>query len=313
MVSAASRSRGAQLAGRYLSDLLLHDYRNKWIVLSERTRANQVNYLAVAKVLAAYVERNPTASRGYGTSAEKIKDVVHRALTAKLMSRETLELAIAAFDMSDANARTLFELWDETTPPRALIGDLPSLDVPKAAYKGARQFETVSRQELHYVGSDGLANHHRTIQVIRACVDNYATHRYVFDTDEVEVMRIRGGTPSEPYSLKDSIWAVDIKLPRVMSCGDATPIEFETRFLRPETFEPCFRYAAHQRLERVVFRVEFDVARLPRNVWWTEWKDYREPNIKVNHRTPLALDVERGVQHYLDVLEHAVCGFSWEF
>ena len=63
----------------------------------------------------------------------------------------------------------------------------------------------------------------------------------------------------------------------------------------------------------MAIRVQFDPARLPQYVYWTEWQDYREPDAAVLRREPLALDAEHAVYHRLDVLDQAVAGFSWEF
>ena len=308
MSSAASRSRGAQLSGKYLRDLLLHEYLNKWIGRSERTRSGEVNYLAIAKVIADYVERHPTATRGRDTRPEKIKDLVHRALTGKVISQETLELLVDALGIQESHAKTLFDLWDDVSPARILIGNMPP-----AATSPQMRFETVQRHEFHYLGASGQPWRHRTVQAIRALVDGYQAHRYTFDMSEVTVKRVHGGTPSRPYQVHENLWAVDIFLPAVLSAGEIASMEFVTEFNHAEPVEPCFRYAAHQRVTDVMFRVEFHPSKLPVAVSWSEWKDYRIPDILVTHSEHVSLDTENAVSRHLDLLKNAVCGFTWNF
>jgi hypothetical protein len=306
--SAASRSHGARLAAGYLSDLLFEDYRPSWIADSDRTRSGQVNSRAVAKVVARYVISHPTDVRGEETESKNIRDVIHRALTGQQLSRETLRLVILACGIEERHASALYDLWDGSTPPRALIGSMPPADTRPPV-----RFVTVQRHEIHTLGESGQPVRHRTVHAIRAVEEGYRVHRYSFDESEVTVERVYGGTPSEPYQLKDNFWAVDITLPRTLAVNEVASMEFITSFHNVEPLEPCFRYAAHQRVTDVMFRVDFHPRRLPKSVHWTEWADYRPPGDVVINSMPVPLDEEFAVSGHLNVMRSAAAGFTWEF
>lgn len=106
--------------------------------------------------------------------------------------------------------------------------------------------------------------------------------------------------------------AVQIALPHVLRAGEVASKEFVTEFHHTEPLEPCFRYAAHQRVQDVVFRVEFDPVRLPTSVRWCEWEGYREPS-PLRHERSMTLDSEHAVRHSLDLLQGAAVGFAWTF
>ncbi|WBB89839.1 hypothetical protein [Verrucosispora sp. WMMC514] len=180
--------------------------------------------------------------------------------------------------------------------PRVIYGDLPPL---AGEVSDPPEYQTISLHEFHYLGADGQPASHRTIQDIRSLVDGLTTYRYTFDTDEVEVERVQGGIPGEPY--------------RRLNRGEMTSMEYITRFHYSADVEPVFRRVAHRRLEKVAIRVQFDPARLPRQVWWTEWADYRDPDDRVARQHPVELDVENAVYHCVDVVDRSVIGFAWQF
>ncbi|HEV2635911.1 MAG TPA: hypothetical protein VGX23_12230 [Actinocrinis sp.] len=152
-----------------------------------------------------------------------------------------------------------------------------------------------------------------SLQGIKALVDDYDTYTYTFDTSEVEIEKIHGGTPLEPYRLAGSHWAVPILLPAALKKGNVVSMEFFTLFRNEKPLDPCFRYATHQRLENIMFRVEFHPDCLPSSVSWTEWRDYREPDDVVGYTRTVTPDRENAVVHHLAAMENAVAGFTWEF
>ncbi|MBR7832582.1 hypothetical protein KDL01_04890 [Actinospica durhamensis] len=312
-MAGTATSRGVRLAGHYLNELLLTEYRRQWYYRGDRNRSNKVNTMAVAYVLAVHRLGDTAVEVEYQEDAKRIKDTVYRALVGRILTRETLELFMDAFAMSEAHCETLARLWDGTAAPRVLIGDMPPIARPNPAARTKRRYETVQRHEFHYLGADGQPVRHRTIQTIRALVDGYSVHPYTFDLSEVELEFVLGGAPSEPYQLQGTHWAVDVQLPETLSIGQAVPMEFSTIFRNDAPLEPCFRYATHQRLTDLMFRVEFHPRCLPRSVHWTEWRDYREPDDVVTHSQSAALNREHSVVQHLEVLENAVAGFAWEF
>src|ERR1700722_20649506 len=90
---------GVQAAGAYLRELLLRPgrYRRKWEQYAERSRAGQVNQLAVAEVLAHYLWLHPRTEADAGVQPRQLKDTAARALSGRLLSKSTLSLFMEAF------------------------------------------------------------------------------------------------------------------------------------------------------------------------------------------------------------------------
>jgi hypothetical protein len=314
-VAASARSRGARNAGLYLAELLLKEYRHLWDRPDyvQRSRSNDLHYAAVANILAERLQLHPREGRPGDRDAEprQYLPLVSRALRGERLSRQTLEVFIAAFAMAPEHADELRRQWDGTVPARVVIGSLPPLGGgPSQAHP---RYKTISMHEFHYVGEDGQPTHHRSIRDIESLVDGLDTFRYSFDTDRVSVERIHGGVPGEPYHIAANTWAVDIRLPRRLAHGQSHTLEFATRFRNPEFGDTCLRRVAHERYENVTLWVEFDKRKIPGAVWWAQWQDYRAPDITVIDKEPFELDSDNTVSHRLAVLDHAVVGFLWEW
>jgi hypothetical protein len=277
------------------------EYRLKWRRRAELGQGKKLNVDAVARVLADYLTNQ---GDGVAVSHRSINDTIKRALDGSTLTAKTLNAFIGAFSMTDLHAERLLRLLDGTAD-NVVIGELaPAPALPKARY------QTIMLREFHYVGADGRPSHHRTVQEICALVEGFTTHQYRFDTNEAVVERVLGGTPSE---LSGDIWAVDLRLPRMLRAGDSASMEYVTRFRYSRPVDPCLRRVAHQRVENLSLRVEFHPQKLPRAVWWAEWTDYREPGARIDRHELLELDAEHAVERRLDILERAVVGFVWEF
>lgn len=308
----AATSHSARQAGRYLAVLLRTRYRSEWQPYARRQRAGEINLLAVATVLARHLWDHPGRGGDIDVEPKNLVDAVWRAVHGRSLSRDRLELFIAAFSMEPADAETLRAQWEGIGPDRVIIGELSPV-VGVALPPGRQRYRTIQLHEFHYLGPDGQPTHHRVVHQIRALVDDYTVQRYAFDTDEVSVERVHGGTPGEPYQLNDVLWAVDIHLPRTLHRHDTAPLEYVTRFRYKEPAPPYFNRAAHQPISDYALRVEFHTHKLPKNVWWAEWEDHREPRIRVVHQEAVELDAEHAVHRHLDYVERAVVGFTWEF
>ena len=314
LIKSTSRAAAAKNAGLYLRELLRSEqrYRHRWMRY-RRERERDVHQLSVAKVLAAELRRHPRDDDDLDITHEQLINVVSRALklSGTVLARETLELFIRAFDMTDEHARILWRQWAGDDLARVVIGQLsPPRDQARSA---APSYETISLREYHYLGPDGRPLMHRTARDIRSLIDGLSRYRYSFDSNELTVERISGGRPGPLQQRQESVWAVNIALPRTLNNGDEHSLEFETRFHYRGPVEPCVRRVAHERCEKVVIRVEFHPDRLPRRVYWTEWADYRQPHDLILQDDLVGLDSEHAASHRLDVLHRAVVGFRWEF
>jgi hypothetical protein len=313
-VTITSRAAAARNAGQYLRELLRSEqrYRHRWMRF-RHDRERDVHQMSVAKVLAAELRKNPRRDDDADVTHDQLVHIVSRALKPKgtVLARDTLELFIRAFDITDEHASILWRQWAGDEMARVVTGQLPAPEDAPAS--GAPAYETIALREYHYLGPDGRPVAHRTVRDIRSLADGFDEYRYSFDTSDVTVQRISGGQPGEPRHRYGSIWSVDITLPRTLENGDEHSLEFETRFHYTRPVEPCLRRAAHARFENVVVRVEFHPDKLPHKVYWAEWLDYREPNIVVIQEELVTLDAEHAVHHRLDVLNRAVVGFRWEF
>jgi hypothetical protein len=298
-------------ASAYLRELLTQSgqYRSTWVRRADQVRPGKINIDAVARVIADYL----TVHGDDSTTHRAKNDTVKRAIEGTTLTAKTLNAFIGAFEIGGLDAQRLLGLLDGTSA-NVIIGDLPPMDGGVSRRPDAQPlYKTIQLHEFHYLGADGQPSHHRTVQEIRALVDGFTTHRYVFDTNEVVVERVLGGQPGEPYQFSGSNWAVDLTLPRTLNAGDSAALEYVTRFQYKEVVEPCVRRVAHQRIENLSMRVEFHPERLPRSVWWAEWQDYRPPNDAIVSREPVELDAEYAVERRLDILERAVAGFMWKF
>jgi hypothetical protein len=303
----SSHEASVRRAGHYLRELLRHDpYRQLWAMYGAQ-REREVHQIAVAKALAAYLQHRDDAEVEYGQLTHRVS----RALRGVVLSRQTVNLFIRAFHFSDEHAAALWRQWQGVDLARVIVGGLPP-PASSSCYK-IRQYETILLHEFHYLGPDGMPLRHRTLRDIRSLVDGLTTYRYSFDTNELTVDRIGGGSPSSLYQRAENIWAVDIALSRALNRGDEHSLEFESTFHYNRPIEPCFRRVAHERLENVAIRVQFHPDKLPNNIWWTEWQDYRQPHDAALDRQQVSLDTEHVTYHRLDVLDRAVAGFAWEF
>ena len=272
-------------------------------------RPGKINIDAVARVVAAYLTVHGDSS----TTHRAINDTVRRALDGTTLTAKTVNAFIAAFEMSESEATRLLCLLSGTATD-VVIGELaPPVSGLGQPLARPPLYQTVQLHEFHHLGPDGRPSHHRTVQEIRALVDNVTTHHYRFDTSEVVVERVLGGTPGKPYYVAGEIWAVDLTLPRTLAAKECATLEYITRFHYKDMVEPCFRRVAHRRVENLSMRVAFHSEKLPSDIWWAAWADYRGSDEEILWREPLVLDAEHAAERRLVILERAVVGFVWEF
>src|SRR6201997_153694 len=163
---------GVQAAASYIRELLLRPgrYRRKWEQYAERSRAGQVNQLAVAEVLAHYLWQHPRAKGDADVLPRQLKDTASRALSGKLLSKATLSLFMDAFGFGTFEREQLLKLWEGSAHVRVLSGPR-AIREDKASALGKPRVKTLSLHDHHYLGPDGLPVRHRVIQVIEALAD----------------------------------------------------------------------------------------------------------------------------------------------
>jgi hypothetical protein len=279
---------------------------------AQRDRLGEVHRMSVAEFLARHLRNRPRRATDRDVGPRQLKDRVSRALTGTGLSRDTLALFIEAFGIDAEETEKLWRQWEGLEPPRVIIGSLPPFvdpGVPPPSYR------TVQLHELHEIGESGRPVSHRTVQEIEALVDGVDRHRYSFDNSRVRsVEPVAGGRPDgPPYRLNEDVSAVDLRLPQPLNRFESATLVYETTFAGEGWIEPVLRRAVHRRITNVVFRVAFHPGRLPRQVWWAEWADYREGLDRIISRTPVALDAENAVHRRVEAMERAVAGFLWEF
>jgi hypothetical protein len=305
--------RGRRAAARHLRMLLLRQgaYRERWEAYAHDITPGQVSQSAVCQVIAQHLWDEGERSEGDTRLPRKLKDRISRALTDEELSLETLRWLVAGFRLSPNDAQRVYELYRAGLAPRTIVGNLP----PREPSAGARApvHQTALLFEHHYIGQAGMPVRHHTQQTIFSLVDGLESYRYGLDTLEAEVRVMRGGTPSRAYRMGGEHYALDIVFPHPLHYGEEHYLDYWTLFRYSAAPPPEFRRATHQRVEHLGMRVEFHPQKRPRQLWWAQWRDYRDAGDEVTEREDVTLDEELSASKYLDAVERAVVGFSWEW
>ena len=188
MPSDSALPTGVQAAAAYIRELLLRPgrYRRKWEQYAERSRAGQVNQLAVAEVLAHHLWQHPRAKGDLDVLPRQLKDTASRALSGKLLSKATLFLFMDAFGLGALERDQLLKLWEGSAHVRVLSGPRAIRD-DKASLLGSRRVKTLSLHDHHYLGPDGMPVKHRVIHVIEAIVDDVDRIPIRADTNAITI------------------------------------------------------------------------------------------------------------------------------
>ncbi len=307
----------AAAAGRRLGELLggQRAYRALWERRAVHHRGAAVHQGAVAAVLANQLWDTGQVPETDRDLPRRLKDVVSRALSGRVLSARTLRLFVEAFSMSDEHAAELSALRAGLPPPaRPGATGAPAAGPVRATGRplgvAGRDFTTVALHELHTLGPDGIPAEHRTVHVIRA-VGTVARYRYIFDTSALQVRVLRGGVPGPVYPLGE-MFAVDIEFARPLQPGETGSFEYVTTFGYTSAPEPVFRRGARGRIENVELHVRFHPDRLPDRIWWATWANQRTQ--QVSAREPVALEPDGSVHRFLPaIIGPTVVGFHWHF
>jgi hypothetical protein len=309
-------------AAAYLRELLLRPgrYRSTWEQYAERSRAGQINQLAVAEVLARHLWNYPRRPRDIDVLPRQLKDTTSRALSGKLLSKSALQLFIDAFALPGFEAEQLWKLWEGSSRARVLSGPRSFRGQARRELEtaiGPAVHQTLSVHDHHYVGPDGLATRTRTLQVIEAIADNVQRIPYLYDTSALSIDLIQGctGLGAQIREVTSGIFATDLLLARTLGYGETATLEYVTSFSYPQlphdqlTGEFAeYRRAVRRRMENVDIRVEFDPRMLPATVWWAIW-DGIGGDVVSSER--VSLDAQHSAHRFLSFIENTVVGFHW--
>ena len=233
-----------------LRELLLDKhYACRWQAYIGRRQTHALHQSGICQVIAEYLRTNHLHPLGDEALPRKLKDRVYRALGGQSLSLGTLRWFIEAFEMSPDDTATLLRLAGSHAPGGTVIGR----SLVKPGVLPPRRHRTVSLQEWHRVGPDGLPESHRSLHLIRANerLDRYP---YIFDTDAASVRVVHGGRASEPYALDNGLYAVDIMLDQTLDVGETASMEYETTFWYRTPPPQEFRRASSGRIDNLDLR-----------------------------------------------------------
>jgi hypothetical protein len=304
---------GVQAASAYIRELLLRPgrYRRTWEQYAERSRAGQVNQLAVAEVLARHLGQRPRAAGDAGVQPRQLKDTAARALSGRLLSKATLALFMDAFALGALEREQLVKLREGSAQVRVLSGPRAIGD-DMAGVLGRRQVKTLSLHDHHYLGPDGWPARHRNIHVIEAIDDDVDRIPYRADTNALTIEAGQGfsGLAGPVYQPVAELYAVDMLLARPLRAGETATLEYAASFHYSAPPPPEFRRVVQAFVENLDIRVQFHPDRVPGTIVWAVWDGLDGPIVE---REPVALDSQLAVHRYLRLAEQAAVGFHWDW
>jgi hypothetical protein len=302
---------GAHEAGEYLSELLYVQprYRKQWEHYAKRVRPGAITESGVCMVIAQHIWEEGERPDTETELPRSLRDRIGRALAGQVLTPLTLRWFLDAFDVDDSDGRRLWALLYGSSQIRAITGQAnagASLPIQRRGHH-----RTLTLHEHHYLGADGLPLRHRTLQVIEVTDGEVDVHPYCFDTNALTVDVLQGGQcEGEAREIAPGIFALDVRLNRVLTPGQTTTLEYATTFRYAEPPPRELRRAASRPIDNVDIRVEFDQARTPSEVWWTIWRDLDGP---VVHRERVELDAGNAAERWLPRLQRSVVGFTWDW
>jgi hypothetical protein len=304
---------GVQAASAYIRELLLRPgrYRRTWEQYAERSRAGQVNQLAVAEVLARHLGQRPRAAGDAGVQPRQLKDTAARALSGRLLSKATLALFMDAFALGALEREQLVKLREGSAQVRVLSGPRAIGD-DMAGVLGRRQVKTLSLHDHHYLGPDGWPARHRNIHVIEAIDDDVDRIPYRADTNALTIEAGQGfsGLAGPVYQPVAELYAVDMLLARPLRAGETATLEYAASFHYSAPPPPEFRRVVQAFVENLDIRVQFHPDRVPGTIVWAVWDGLDGPIVE---REPVALDSQLAVHRYLRLAEQTAVGFHWDW
>jgi hypothetical protein len=271
--------------------------RSAWEKYASDARPGQIDTAAVAAVL-----------RAHGVDHDDLYGLVRDALDGTALAPHTLEQFAEAFELGPRHVTRLRGLLAGSDSVRVISG---SALAELYRQSGPPRHDTVAVHELHTLGPDGLPAEHQTIQVIRSTVDGLDAYPYRFDTDELVVEVVRGGTVGDIYRVTENLYGVDMVLDRPLAKGETALMHYRTTFLYRTAPPPEFRRGVLGTMRDVTLWVQFHPDRLPARVWSGRWD--RLDHATVLDQQLVELDGEYSVQVRYDEVADAIVGFHWSW
>lgn len=297
------RTVGVRWAGERLAELLGEPrYRRRWQRYSS-VRRGALPRAAVAAVLAAHLVE--TGEVGWDHRPRSLENRVGRALNGDRLSDRTLELFVAAFEMTDEHAEELRTLR-RGRPVGGRLVVAGSLDGERPMPR--RTVRTLQVAEHHEVGADRAPRQHVTRQLLEA-VEATDRHHYVFDTDHAAVSVVTGGTPVAAFRVAGTpLCVVEILLDEVLLPGQTTHLEYRTSFAYPEPPAPQFRRGVSAGVRHLALTVRFDPAATPAVVLRARWDGVDATEPAEEEQVQLV-----GGQTSLAVVPDGACVLGWRW
>lgn len=305
-------------ASEYLRELLLKPgaYRRAWEQYATRERRGTINQLAVAEVLARYLQAAPRTASHPAVTPHQLKDTVSRALTGRLLSRSALGLFIDAFGLSEHEAGRLWRLWNGSATIGVMTGaHAVSLGAEQEvdAAMGPRRHQTLALHDHVWVGPNGQIDRQRTMHVIEAIAPGLDRIPFACDTNvlTLEVGQGCKELAGQVRRIGGGIFATEILLSRTLDIGETLTLEYWLTYRWPPGDPSAceYRRAGMRQLYNLDMRVEFDPALLPSQLWWAHWDG---ADSSVLTREAVTLDSQNSAHRYLRSLERTTVGFYWE-
>jgi hypothetical protein len=300
-----------QAAGELLQSLLLRPpYLDRWQRLHRRGFSDRMlNQSAVAQVIADYLWDSGERPETEISLPRGLKDRVHRALRGEVLTAETLDWFIGAFQMSNEDAHRLrSRLFSSSLgQPLPIIDTLRTpqlLPIPQ-------RHRTVSVFERHIVGPDGRTTAHRTTRAIVACMEGVDSYPYRFVPGACDVKVLHGGRVRVKHEPDGSSPIVEIKLNTPLRMGEIASLEYEVEFFSDAEVAREYRRVAHAQTDNIDIVVQFDLRRIPGQVWWAVWDDYKDGNIL--EQEEVLVDSDACVHRFIPFLRDAAAGFYWKW
>ncbi|QCW77099.1 hypothetical protein EQG64_05005 [Streptomyces sp. S6] len=276
-------------------------YTEQWLRHAKRT-GGPVNQSAVAKVFDDYMF---DSGEGQFPSSRVLKDRISRALSGTVLTPQTLNWFIGAFDMSESDAVRLREtLNGRTSLPPGISHTLRT----QTKLARPQRHRTISLMERYVFGPTGTLSTRHTRQMIRAAEDGVESYIFSHEPEVQAINVLQGGRLGQRLEYGEGLKGVEIVLETPLNTSQVTALEYDATFRDCLTSPTQVRRVAYARAEQFSLTVQFSELRKPREAWWCVWDDHfaRRPL----EERPVNLR-KNSLVHFLPYFEQAVVGFRW--